>query len=82
MQMDIESEAITWRSLLQRIYISHTICKRMGNYILWVQTIISDNLLINKRIIIPRDIINIFHYCSWAVDEDKYASQQFLNPPL
>ena len=38
--------------------------------------------MIDKRINIARDIINIFHHCSWAVDDEKFIPQQLLSPPF
>ena len=58
-----------------------TICKHTCNYIFWVQTRSSDNVMIDKRINIVRDMINIFHHCSWAVDDEKFIPQQLLSPP-
>ena len=59
-----------------------TISKGACDYVLWIQTRRSDEILRNKMIYIAIDTINIFLLCGWAIDDYTFIYQQFSTPPL
>ena len=59
-----------------------TIYKWTFSYILYILTRNGNNVPMNERIYIPRNIVKILHHRSQTMDYNEFVRLEFLTPPF